>query len=72
MRSRQERDEQTVDIVTAVFGAALLWGVPLVAVIVLVSRTGAEVAGGVATLGAVAVAALYVGTVVLLLRRWSR
>ena len=69
---RQERDEQTVDIVTAVFGAALLWGVPLVAVIVLVSRTGAEVAGGVATLGAVAVAALYVGTVVLLLRRWSR
>lgn len=72
MRSQQERDEQTVDIVTAVFGAALLWGIPLVVVIVLVSWTGAEVAAGVATLGAVAVAALYVGTVVLLLCRWGR
>lgn len=72
MRSQQERDEQTLDIVLAVFGAAILWGVPLVAVVVVVSRTGAEVAEGAATLGAVAVAALYVGTVVFLLRRWGR
>ena len=72
MRSQQERDEQTLDIVMALFGAAVLWGVPVVVLAVLMSWTGVEVAAGVASSGAVGVGALYVGTVVLLLRRRSR
>lgn len=72
MRSQRERDEQTLDIVAAAFGAALLWGVPVAVIAVLADRTGLELTGDAATAAVAAVAVLYVATVVLLLGRSDR
>lgn len=72
VRSQQERDEQTLDIVTAVFGPALLYGIPVVLVVVLGVMAGVEVPGGAGSAVGAMVGALYVATVVRMLRRRSR
>ena len=72
VRSQQERDEQTLDIVTAVFGPALLYGIPVVLAVVLGVMAGVEVPSGAGSAAGATVGALYVGTVVWLLRRRAR
>lgn len=65
MRSQAERDEQTLDIMSAILVAALLWALPLVALGVLAAVFDAEgPAAGVAALAALG----FVVTVVLRLR----
>ena len=72
MRTQQERDEQTLDIVSAVFGPALLYGIPVVAVVVIGVTAGVEVPGEVGSVAGVVIGALYVATVVRLLNRRAR
>lgn len=74
MRSQQQRDEQTLDIVAAVFGAALLWGLPVLVLVVLVAATNVDVdVPAWARSGfAVLIGACYAATVMVMLRRRSR
>jgi hypothetical protein len=69
VRTQQERDEQTLDIVSAVFGPALLYGIPVVVIVVLGVMAGVEVPSGAGTAVGAILGALYVGTVVWLLNR---
>ncbi|CAI9401316.1 hypothetical protein [Nocardioides sp. T2.26MG-1] len=74
MRTQQERDEQTLDIVAAVFGAALLWGLPVLVLAVLVAATNVDVdvPAAAESIFAVLIGALYAATVVVVLRRRTR